>query len=54
METLTLIYIIGGTLLGLLLLYLIKQYINGGVCKIVKDLYGTVVFITGGNGGIGE
>lgn len=37
----------GGILLGLLLLVVLKVYFNGGVCKIKKDLRGQVVFITG-------
>ncbi|CAD8045258.1 unnamed protein product [Paramecium primaurelia] len=53
MNNLLYLYIIGGTLVGVTCLYLLKQYINGGICKIRKDMTGKVILITGGNAGIG-
>jgi len=41
-------------LITLIFLYLLNIYMNGGVCKLKKDLTGIVVFITGANTGIGK
>lgn len=57
----SILLIIIGSILGILLLYLLKKYFNGGKCTINEDLSRKVIFITGinwikqlgGNGGIG-
>ena len=41
-------------LVGVILLILLKIYFNGGVCRIVKNLEGQIIIITGANAGIGK
>lgn len=40
-------------LLVLLLLFLLKRYFNGGVCRYTADLTGKIIIITGANSGLG-
>lgn len=40
METYEIVLIAVGSALAVLLLVLLKQYFNGGVCRLVKDLTG--------------
>jgi len=42
------------TAVGIAALVMGKNYFNGGVCKLAKDLTGKVVIITGANIGIGK
>jgi len=38
---------------GAVLLYFVKQYFNGGVCTLRKEISNKVVIITGSSAGIG-
>ncbi len=47
-------YVLGAVAASISLLALAKNYFNGGVCKVTRDLTGKVIVITGGNAGIGK
>jgi hypothetical protein len=38
----------------MVILYFVKQYFNGGVCKYSADLSDQIIIITGANSGIGK
>jgi hypothetical protein len=46
--------IVGVTATAFIGLYGVRQYYNGTMCRIRRDLTGQVAVITGGNTGIGR
>lgn len=46
--------LLGSVSIAAMSLYSLRKYMDGGKCKIVKDLKGKVAVVTGGNSGIGK